>query len=99
VLREVWISDDYEGQHIHYGNLGGGLLCALYDHRSPSPLNSYAPQTTPQYYLLKPPLSSLPSVIHANLIIATGRSNWLTGVTLVSVYVLIATTYFCQSDV
>ncbi|GAX72836.1 hypothetical protein CEUSTIGMA_g291.t1 [Chlamydomonas eustigma] len=39
-------------------------------------------------------LAMMFSVIHANLVIATGRSNWLTGVTLIAVYILIATTYF-----
>ncbi len=38
------------------------------------------------------------SVIHANLVIASGRSNWLTGVTLIAVYLLIATTYFYRDD-
>ncbi|KAG1674025.1 hypothetical protein FOA52_000331 [Chlamydomonas sp. UWO 241] len=34
------------------------------------------------------------SVMHANLVIVSGSSNWLTGLTLVAIYVLVAATYF-----
>lgn len=39
-------------------------------------------------------LALLFSVIQANLVIVSGSSNWLTGLTLIAVYVLIATTYY-----
>jgi len=39
-------------------------------------------------------LALLFSVVHANLIIVSGSSNWLTGLTLIAIYVLVGATYF-----